>query len=595
MSSESHSIKLSVEGKAKLKRMTQEVEGSLGRMNRAVGLLAGGMATLAGAGGIGLLISKQVEAAKQADAWSQAIGVNIEALTAWQFAGEAVGLSSEKIADIMKDTSEKIGDAYRNNAGEAKEALQSLNLSIAEMAHLSPDQQLLAIAGALEQVGTQGEKVQIMEALASDASLLLPLLEDNAAELERLTDMAQKTGAVMTREEAETLKQAADNMREMNAVLDGLSQTIAVKLAPAITKMLRGLTDGLPVAIDYVRDLSDDFQTLWQRAEDWFNRLALRDHRDALAELLDERQRMIEQGATEGAMWDELQRNIQRVSQEMRGYQAILEQVGNQEDQQIQMPGMTVHGRPEVGPADVADKGFSEQQQKQLEKVRESLRSQEQMLYDSLAQRQEIVDLAADTGYINEQERLDLLFELNNEYETKLTRLIEKNLTEREKFQRLSYKNQTKTVLGELVGLTAGVAQHNRKLFELNKAAGIANAVVNTYEGVTKTLAKYPWPLSGVMAAAHLAAGLAQVSAIEGASFNGGGAGGAPSLAGSTPAAPVTPVEPLDNGGNAQPQGSQITVIIEGSAIGDEQVREVIVRAIEEAQSNDEIILRTGD
>jgi len=56
-----------------------------------------------------------------------------------------------------------------------------------------------------------------------------------------------------------------------------------------------------------------------------------------------------------------------------------------------------------------------------------------------------------------------------------------------------------------------------------------------------------------------------------------------------TGGSPVTPTT-----SESSKQGSQINVYIEGSAIGNDEVRRVIVDAIQRAQSNDELILRTA-
>lgn len=103
---------------------------------------------------------------------------------------------------------------------------------------------------------------------------------------------------------------------------------------------------------------------------------------------------------------------------------------------------------------------------------------------------------------------------------------------ERLKMTQWHWSQQTKTIFGELEQTTRGVAQHNKTMFEINKVAGIANAVVNTAEGVTKTLAKYPGPIGIALAAVHAAAGIAQINAIRSTQFGGGG-GAAPSVSGS--------------------------------------------------------------
>lgn len=94
--------------------------------------------------------------------------------------------------------------------------------------------------------------------------------------------------------------------------------------------------------------------------------------------------------------------------------------------------------------------------------------------------------------------------------------------------------------------MTAGIAMHSKAAFEVNKMASIASAIIHTYEAVGGVLADFPGPEGWAMAAAQAAMGFAQVSAIEGTSFGGGGNGGAvggvggniPSLA-TSPGIPV--------------------------------------------------------
>jgi hypothetical protein len=123
-------------------------------------------------------------------------------------------------------------------------------------------------------------------------------------------------------------------------------------------------------------------------------------------------------------------------------------------------------------------------------------------------------------------------------------------------FQAMSYSQQAATVFGELASVTQGVAQHNKTLFNINKAAGIANAIINTAQGVSQSLASYPMPLAGVMAAVHAAAGIAQVMAIKNAQYNGGGSGSAPSNATAVP----TPTTPSGGGGGGAGNGQTLRV-----------------------------------
>jgi hypothetical protein len=70
------------------------------------------------------------------------------------------------------------------------------------------------------------------------------------------------------------------------------------------------------------------------------------------------------------------------------------------------------------------------------------------------------------------------------------------------------------------------LGQYNKKAFAIGKAAGVASAIINTYQGATKALATYPPPFSYAMAAGQIAMGMAQVAQIKSASFSGRAVGG---------------------------------------------------------------------
>jgi len=179
--------------------------------------------------------------AKETIAYARAIGVSTEELSAFGYAAESVSISQEKLNDILKDVSEKIGDAYINKGGEAVEILERLNLNAKDMAALSPDKQLLKIAEGMEQVGTQSEKILILESLASDASLLIPLLDDGAKKLKLLTAEARATGIVLTDIDAENIEIANKAWDKTLSIIDGVGFKIAAELSP------------------YIEDLSDQF------------------------------------------------------------------------------------------------------------------------------------------------------------------------------------------------------------------------------------------------------------------------------------------------------------------------------------------------
>jgi hypothetical protein len=132
-----------------------------------------------------------------------------------------------------------------------------------------------------------------------------------------------------------------------------------------------------------------------------------------------------------------------------------------------------------------------------------------------------------------EEERRERLRKLFEEKEAAITEIFRRGAFTRAQFEVATAKNRTAGVLGELENMTRGIAQHNKAAFQVNKAAALAQALIGLPEHVPKTMATYPFPLSAAMGALAAAASLAQINAIRSATFEGGGGGTTPSLAGS--------------------------------------------------------------
>ena len=99
-------------------------------------------------------------------------------------------------------------------------------------------------------------------------------------------------------------------------------------------------------------------------------------------------------------------------------------------------------------------------------------------------------------------------------------------VAERIAFEKKSEGDKTKFALDNMSTVFAALGQQNKKAFEASKALAIASALVNTYQGATKALATYPFPFGLIAAAAAVAAGLAQVSAIRSQQYSGRQLGG---------------------------------------------------------------------
>ncbi len=98
---------------------------------------------------------------------------------------------------------------------------------------------------------------------------------------------------------------------------------------------------------------------------------------------------------------------------------------------------------------------------------------------------------------------------------------------DRIEFEKKSTADQYQFGIQQAGEFFSALGSANKKAFEAAKAFNIANAIMNTYAGATKALATYPPPFNFIAAAAVVASGLAQVSAIRSQQYTGRQRGGA--------------------------------------------------------------------
>lgn len=144
------------------------------------------------------------------------------------------------------------------------------------------------------------------------------------------------------------------------------------------------------------------------------------------------------------------------------------------------------------------------------------------------------------------------------DHEAKLGSVMATAAVERRKFQELTTMQQASSIAGILTTLTATTAQKNREMFELNKLASMANAIIYTFEGANKALSMGPWGIP--LAAIIIAAGLANVASIASTSF---GSGAAPSAGGGGPG--VIPTSDVPTVNNQQSAGQTTIVNFHGT------------------------------
>ena len=167
-----------------------------------LGKAAGGLSIAAGFAFAGKVIDDATKLAKELTNLSNVAGISTTRFQELAFASKSFGVDQNKLSDILKDVNDKFGDYYTTGAGPLADFFENIAPKIGITADafkgLSSSDALQLYVKSLEDANvSQAEMTFYMEALASDATLLTPLLMDNAAGLDQMAASAHDLGAII--------------------------------------------------------------------------------------------------------------------------------------------------------------------------------------------------------------------------------------------------------------------------------------------------------------------------------------------------------------------------------------------------------------
>jgi hypothetical protein len=196
-------------------------------------------AAAAATASLGLIVRSTADSAAQIRQFAQVANATPEALQRWSAGARTVGIEQEKLADILKDVNDRVGDFLQTGGGPMADFFErvapQVGVTADQFARLSGPEALQLYVDTLERAGlNQQEMTFHLEAMASDATRLLPLLRNGGTEMARLGDQASDLGAVLDTDAIEALRRTQVALGTMSLVFEGLRNRIAVAVAPSV-------------------------------------------------------------------------------------------------------------------------------------------------------------------------------------------------------------------------------------------------------------------------------------------------------------------------------------------------------------------------
>ncbi|HHO8100754.1 TPA: phage tail tape measure protein [Pseudomonas aeruginosa] len=221
----------------------KEVEKNAAKVGAAIGA-----ATAAGITALAALTVSTVRNANEIANLASVANASTTEFQKYAAGAKLVGIEQEKLADIFKDVNDKVGDFLNTGGGALADFFENVapkvGVTADQFRNLSGPQALGLYVSSLEKAKvSQSDMTFYLEAIASDATALLPLLRNNAEGFKTFGEAAQAAGAILDEKTIKSASelQAATWLVEQSTT--GLKNQLTSALIPVLSDFATKLLD----------------------------------------------------------------------------------------------------------------------------------------------------------------------------------------------------------------------------------------------------------------------------------------------------------------------------------------------------------------
>lgn len=242
---------------APIKTAEKQTVTSFDAMKKSV--LTYGAIAVSGAAAVGAgvlaMATEYANAARELQTFASISNTTTQEFQKMAVGAETMGISSEKLADQLKDFNEKLGEFITIGSGGAVDFFEQIAIKTEgsaeaarklalEMQNLSGPKALQLYVDKLEEAGvTQQQMSFYLESMASDTTNLIPLLRDGGKGFEYWADAAERAGAIMDEQAIAKANELRVQMDLLNLQVQGVKNQFIQGLMPALVSVGDGLSD----------------------------------------------------------------------------------------------------------------------------------------------------------------------------------------------------------------------------------------------------------------------------------------------------------------------------------------------------------------
>ncbi|TNZ01633.1 hypothetical protein [Vibrio parahaemolyticus] len=205
------------------------------------------------------MVRQSAQQAREIERQATVAQVSVQRIQELSYASEQYSIAGDKMADILKDVNDKLGDYAATEGGEFKDFFEQIapkvGLTVSELQRMAGPEALIAIKEAMDQANVpMKQQIFYLESIANDASALMPLLENKGERLYELTRHYKDLNVAMSKYDIQQFKQMdqqiSDMEMQMSRAFGNLSRQVTYSLLPAmddvntfVSNMTKGVRD----------------------------------------------------------------------------------------------------------------------------------------------------------------------------------------------------------------------------------------------------------------------------------------------------------------------------------------------------------------
>ena len=217
------------------------------------------IAVSAGAGATAALIAMADNMAKhnaELERFAYLAQTSVAEFQKMSVGAKMMGIEADKLSDIMKDWNERFGDFLTAGSGPLVDFMEQVAVKTEkgadgamklakELSKLSGPESMGLFVKKMEEANLSQDQMSfLMESMASDSTLLLPLLKNNAEGMRLWGEAAERAGIIMDEKTLKASRELQVQTQMLDMQYEGLKKQLLSAVIPSLVDISEAMLDG---------------------------------------------------------------------------------------------------------------------------------------------------------------------------------------------------------------------------------------------------------------------------------------------------------------------------------------------------------------